>query len=274
MKRDGKKIRIGIVGCGAIGSTLSFLLKKHYSRRFKVAALYDCDFLKMQALGRKLKTPQCSSLGGLIDFSDLVVEAASAKASFDIARHVLKKGKDILIMSVGGVLGKEKELFALARKNRCRIYFPSGAICGLDGIASLSLAGFEKITLRTFKPPAALEGADYVIRKGIDLNKIKKETVIFRGAASEAVAAFPQNINIVALLSIAARGKVVPRVEIAVSPGLKRNVHYIEVKSKAAYLTIRCENVPSPDNPKTSYLAILSAVAAINGMDDIVHIGA
>lgn len=274
MKRIHKKVRIGIVGCGAIGATLSLLIKKYHAAKFEVAALYDCDVVKMQSLKKRLKISKGDTLAELIDSCDLVVEAASAQASLDIAQKALTKGKDVLIMSVGGVLGKEKRLFAVAKKHNRRIYFPSGAICGLDGISSLSLAGFKKIVLKTFKSPAALKGADYIVQKNIDLEKIKKETVIFRGTAFEAVKAFPQNINIVALLSIAARGRIIPEVEIAVSPGLKRNVHHIEVHSDAACLTINCENVPSPDNPKTSYLAILSALAAINGIGEVFHIGA
>ncbi|MFH1691461.1 MAG: aspartate dehydrogenase [Candidatus Omnitrophota bacterium] len=274
MKNRNKKIKVGIVGCGAIGATLSLLLKKHYPGRFKIVALCDIDSQKAHALKNKIKSCQVSSLKELIALSDLVVEAASAKVSFDVAQQVLRKGKNVLIMSVGGILGKEKKLFSIAEKYKGRIHFPSGAICGLDGIASLNLAGFEEITLKTFKSPAALKGADYVIRKKIDLEGIKKETIIFKGTAQEAVRAFPQNINIVALLSIAAKGKIVPQVEIVVCPGLKRNVHSIEVKSKAAHLTMKCENVPSPDNPKTSYLAILSAVATMSGMGDVFRIGA
>lgn len=267
-------MKIGIVGCGAIGTALALMVRKNFSKIFEISALCDCDDLKARRLGEKLKSVRICCLDDLIMVSDLVVEAASAKASFDVARRSLMRGKDVLIMSVGGVLGKEKALFGMARKYKSKIYFPSGAICGLDAIASLSLAGFDEIILKTFKPPVALQGADYIIEKGIDLSKIKKETIIFEGSAREAVKAFPQNINIVALLSIAARGKIVPKVKIAVVPGLKRNVHHIEVKSKAAHLEIKCENVPSPDNPKTSYLAILSAMATIRGIADVFHIGA
>ena len=39
-----------------------------------------------------------------------------------------------------------------------------------------------------------------------DLDKIKEETVIFSGSAREAIKGFPKNVNITALLSIAAKG--------------------------------------------------------------------
>ncbi|MEM4020332.1 MAG: aspartate dehydrogenase domain-containing protein, partial [Thermofilaceae archaeon] len=43
-------------------------------------------------------------------------------------------------------------------------------------------------------------------------------------------------------------------------PRADRNVHEVLVKSKAGTLYVRVENVPHPSNPKTSYLAALSAV--------------
>jgi aspartate dehydrogenase len=268
-----KKLKIGIVGCGAIGTSLSLLVAGRFKNIAEVVALHDLDEFRANNLCKKLKNCKVVSLSGLILRSDLVVEAAGAKVSFDIAKSALSGRKDVLVMSIGGVLGKESKLFEIARKYNAKIYFPSGAICGIDGIKALALAGIDRITLKTLKPPAALKGADYVIKNKIDLDSIKGEKVIFRGSAYEAVKAFPQNINVVALLSLAAEGQVVPEVVIVASPGLKRNIHIIEVESKAARLEIKCENVPSPQNPKTSYLAILSAVRTIAGICDVVRTG-
>lgn len=252
------------MGCGAIGCGLSSIIAEKLKRNVSIVALHDIDTGKAQKLSDKLGCAKPVSLEELINLSSLVVEAASGKASFDIAKKSLCAKKDCLIMSIGGVLGKEKELFEIADRNGARIYFPSGAICGIDGVESLRVAGIDELSLNTYKPPKALEGADYLVDRGIDLSLIQGQEVIFSGTALEAVKAFPKNINIVALLSIAAGGQVVPRVNIYVSPGLERNVHVIEVKSKAGRIEIRCENVPCPDNPKTSFMAVLSAVAVIS----------
>ena len=267
-----KFTKIGIVGCGAIGTSLALLIDKRLSNA-RVSCLCDIDELKSHVLKKKLGYGTICSLKQAIKKSDLVVEAASAKVSFEIARQALLCGKNVLVMSIGGILGFEKKLFDLAKKNKAMIYFPSGAICGLDGLKALIPAGIDSISLRTMKSPRALEGADYIVKNNIDLSLIKEDTVIFSGEAYEAVKAFPQNINIVALLTIAAGGLCVPEVEIIASPGQARNVHIIEIVSKAARLLIRCENVPSPDNPKTSYLAVLSAFLVISGISDVVSIG-
>lgn len=268
-----RKLKIGIVGCGAIGSTLAKLIQKKFSGKIRVAALCDLDPEKAAALGRQIRGARAVSLDALIRSCDLVVEAASAKVSFDIARQSLLKKRRVLVMSVGGVLGREKTLFSLAKKNGSGLYFPSGAVCGLDGIRALSLERIDRITLTTVKPPQALKGADYLVRHGIDVDSLDGEKTVFEGGAFDAVRAFPQNINVVALLMLAAGGQVEPRVRIVASSRAQKNTHRIEVISGAARLEIACENEPSPDNPKTSYLAILSALAVIAGILDPVKIG-
>lgn len=268
-----KKLKIGIVGCGAMGSSLALMLKKKFSSRITVVALCDKNSDKALLLKNKLKAPRVLSLERLVQVSDVVVETASAQAAFGVAAKALSKKKDVLVMSVGGVLGREKKLFDLAKKNRARIFFPSGAISGIDGVRALALAGIDAITLKTFKPPQALEGALYLMKKGIVLTGLRQNLVVFDGTAAEAVKAFPQNINVVALLSLAAEGQAVPRVQIIAVPGAARNIHEIEVVSRAAVLRVRCENVPSPDNPKTSFLAILSAARTLAGIADEVRIG-
>ena len=46
-------------------------------------------------------------------------------------------------------------------------------------------------------------------------------------------------------------------------PGRKKNVHEIEAEGEFGKLFVRMENVPSPHNPKTSYMAALSAIALL-----------
>ena len=268
-----KKLKIGIVGCGAIGTSLALLLKKNYNAALTIAALCDKNGDKALALQKKCKSAKAVNLEKLIQDCDVVVEAASAADALDIASKSLMKKKDVVIMSVGGVLGHEKKLFDLARKKGARLFFPSGAICGIDGVKALALSTINSIMLKTYKPPQALEGALFLQKSGITLAGLEKERVVFDGPASEAVKAFPQNINVVALLSLAAQGQVEPRVQIIADPAAVRNIHVIEVVSPAATLGIRCENVPSVDNPKTSFLAILSAVKTIAGMTDVVRLG-
>ena len=50
------------------------------------------------------------------------------------------------------------------------------------------------------------------------------------------------------------------------SCGSSRNMHEIEVKKGFGVLTAKTENLPSPANPKTSYIAVLSAIMTLKKM--------
>jgi aspartate dehydrogenase len=58
-----------------------------------------------------------------------------------------------------------------------------------------------------------------------------------------------------------------------VDPTIKRNIHEIRVKGKFGEFTARTENMPSPNNPKTSHLAALSAVATLKRITENLLIG-
>jgi aspartate dehydrogenase len=153
------------------------------------------------------------------------------------------------------------------------VILPSGAIAGIDAVKAAKIAGIDSVTLTTSKPPYSLKGAPYLEEKGIDLDSIEKETVIFEGSALQAVKAFPKNINVSALLSIAGSGFGDTKVRIITSPEYNRNIHEIRLESKAGTFTFRAENVPFPSNPKTSYLAALSAMAALGEYLSGIRIG-
>ena len=259
-----KKIKIGVVGCGAIGSEIARAIGRDFKKEAVLTAISDIDDNKARALRKRLKAkPDILSAAALIRKSDLVIEAASAKVSADIAKMAISAKKDVMIMSVGGIIRDYTALFNLAGKNGLRVYLPSGAICGLDGVKAASLGRIGRAELTTRKPPAGFKGAPFVEKNKIDLDGIKEETKIFEGNALEAIEGFPANINVSCALSIAGIGPEKTVVRIITSPEYKTNTHEVVVEGEFGKLTARTENVPSPNNPKTSYLAILSAIATL-----------
>ncbi|MGB4520471.1 MAG: aspartate dehydrogenase [Candidatus Omnitrophota bacterium] len=271
-----KLLKIGIVGCGAIGSSLAKRIAKQFLRQAQISALFDIDTKKSLLLANSLRGNKfiaVKSLNELIQKSDLVIEASSASASWDIAQKALRKKRDIMIMSVGGIIGNYLKLFNLAKANNAKAYIPSGAISGIDALKASALGKIKTVTLTTFKNPLSFQGVKYILDKKIALNKIRKETVLFSGSAKDAVKYFPQNINVAAILSIAGLGAVKTKVRIVASPKISRNIHQIEITSEAGKVFTRTENVLHPGNPKTSYLAFLSAVATLKQILEPVKIG-
>jgi aspartate dehydrogenase len=173
---------------------------------------------------------------------------------------------------VGGLVDS-LDLFEKAKEKECRVYFPSGAIAGLDAIKGAKESRIDSVTLTTYKSPSALQGAPYLAREGIKLSEIKEKTTLFEGSCREAVKAFPQNINVAASLAFAGVGLEKTRVRVVVDPALKRNVHQIVVEGDFGRLETRTQNLPSPINPKTSYLAVLSAIATLKGIVNPLKVG-
>jgi len=252
-----KKIKIGIIGCGAIGGEVALYIDKELKDSAFVYALTDIDEEKALKLQEKMsRAPKICDMDNLIKSADLVVETANVSAAKSILKKVLAWKKDVIVLSVGALIDSSF-IISEARKKGINIYVPSGAICGADGLGALSKGTIEKVTLTTSKPPKGLIGADYLKKKKIDLTNLKKEKIIFEGGVKEAVKYFSKNINVAATLVLASSFKNVT-VRIKADPRLKRNVHCIEVEAKEAKISVKVENVPSKANPKTSALAILS----------------
>ena len=51
------------------------------------------------------------------------------------------------------------------------------------------------------------------------------------------------------------------------------NVHDVEVKGAFGTLVARTENLPSPANPKNSYIAVLSAIATLKKLTEPMWVG-
>ncbi len=269
-------LKIGIVGCGAIGISLAKIINCDLAGQARLSALYDLDYAKAEELAKKVSYPKSlavKSLKELILRSELVIEAASAHASWEIARKTLACGRDMMIMSVGGIVSHFKELSCLAASNGARVYIPSGAICGIDALKGAGLSRIKKVTLTTRKHPRSFKGVKYIQERGIDLDKIKKDRVLFSGKAESAMRYFPQNINVAGILSIAGLGADKTHVTIVASPQAKKNIHEVLIESVAARVFTRTENVLHPDNPKTSYLAVLSAAATLKQLLQPVRVG-
>ena len=109
--------------------------------------------------------------------------------------------------------------------------------------------------------------------KNIDIHSIKAEEVLFSGSPLEAVKGFPKNINVASVLNLAGIGAKKTKVRIVTSPTYTKNTHEIEITGDFGRITTRTENVPSKKNPKTSALAILSAIATLKGIVESVKIG-
>jgi len=95
--------------------------------------------------------------------------------------------------------------------------------------------------------------------------------LVFQGKAHECIKEFPRNVNVSIALSLAAGRDA--DVELYADPSVSRNVHEIEAEGDFGEIYIRVSNVPSLDNPATSYLAALSILTLLRNLDSPLVVG-
>src|SRR5215831_20269573 len=257
-------IKVGIVGMGVIGRHVADAITKGIPG----VALAGVTVRDPAKAGSYRALP----LDTLIRESDLILEAATQAALREFAPSVLAAGKHLMVLSVGGLVGVLDEWAQLAEKHGCRILVPSGAVAGLDGMKGAREASITSVTMETRKPPRGLAGAPWIEQQKIDLDAITTETLIFEGPATEAVKAFPANVNVVAAVSLASVGPEKTRIRIYAVPGQARNQHRVVVEGEFGRLAVEIENVPS-ENPRTGKLSYLSAIAMLRELGAPLQIG-
>lgn len=282
------KIRVGVVGCGAIGSEICKAIDSDevnghaLGLEMELKLLIDFHPERIERLRESLRTKpeltrtHSAGLAEVFDEVDLVIECASQAAVREFMIPALKRGKDVMILSVGALLcdpGLFEEVERISKDKGGRVYIPSGAVAGIDGLKSGAVGGIRSVELTTRKPPRGFEGNEYVREHGIDLGSITAEQTLFSGSALEAVKHFPENINVAASLSLAGIGPEATKVRIVADPAAKKNKHEVKAKGEFGDLFVQVKNVPSITNPKTSYLAALSAIATLKRVSHSIQIG-
>lgn len=197
-----------------------------------------------------------------------VLEAASHEAVRQHLVDLLRAGISVVVLSAGALADRalHEAAEAAAKGGRARLLVPSGGIGGLDALNAACMAGVDEVSIQVAKPPAAWKGIPFVEQLGVRLDALAQAHVLFEGTAREGVPHFPQNVNIAAVLSLAGIGMDRTRLRVVADPGLERNTHTIRVSGRTGRFTIVLENVPTPENPKTSWLACCSAVDALRAL--------
>ena len=266
MTKNLRALRLGFIGTGAICSLITREIESGNVGNVEILALYDTNSLSAENLSKSLKSDPFlyTSIDDLANNPqiDLVVECASPIAVEKCAETVLEANKNILIMSSGALLDERylSKLKNIASKNNKRIYVPSGAVGAIDTLNSLR-GLIQEVSIITTKSPKSLSGAPGF--KQWEGTGINAKTLIFSGNAQQAIKLFPANVNIAATISLSGLGPEKTKVLVYADPKSKINIHVISIKSKAGKYKFKFENLPSSENPKTSLLAILSALQTI-----------
>jgi predicted dehydrogenase len=111
-----KKLRVGVVGVGHIGSNHARLYAGIPSAEF--AAIYDVDLTKANGIAKKYRVHATQSLEEFIEAVDVASVATPTNTHYEIARPLLQRGKHLLVEKpITDNTAHATELAELAAKN-------------------------------------------------------------------------------------------------------------------------------------------------------------
>lgn len=261
---------IGILGCGTIGKEIVTAIDEGEVPRVTVGGVYDRDRTDAVAIlddtSLKAENIVVADPLELADTCDAVIECAGHGAVNEYAIPILKQDTDFIALSIGALADEElhEDILETAAANDAKFEVPSGALAGVDAIKAATVQDqLDEVVFTTIKPPNGLAGAPHIEQSDIDISAIETKTKVFEGSAREAAPAFPANINVSVALSLAGLGADDTTVEIWADPAKDNNVHVIEATGGMGTLDVSFHTAPHPNNPKTSYIAALSAIASL-----------
>lgn len=247
---------IGIIGEGAIGR-------------------YVADALRSRGLGPQAvltrSGPACNS-GGVVRATalnelpeglSLMVDCAGHAALAQYGPALLARGVDVVTLSLGALADPalEANLTEAARRGGAQLHLASGAIGALDALRAARVGGLESVTYTGRKPPAGWKGSPAEAR--LDLDALAAAATHFEGSARDAATRYPKNANVAAAVALAGAGFDATQVRLVADPAVTANIHEIHASGAFGQLHFRIEGQALPDNPRSSALAAMSAVAAI-----------
>lgn len=263
-------ITVGIVGCGTIGREVLSAIAADSIPNSTLGGVYDRNPDRVDDTLRATEgvdqTAFCADPLDLTETCDVVVECASHSAVEAYAVPFLETGTDVVALSVGALANADlhDDILRAASASGARFEVPSGALAGVDAIKGAAVHGqLDEVVFVTIKPPKGLAGAPYVEESDIDLEAIEAKQLVFEGSARDAAPAFPANINVAMALSLAGLGADDTVVKIFADPDETDNVHIIEARGGVGSMELSFHTEPHPDNPKTSYIAVLSTIASL-----------
>lgn len=251
-------MKIGIIGQGAIG-------------RYVAANLAERGLGPEVVLTRSGRVKEAEAGGiphvGTVDELpgdiSLMVDCAGHAALAEHGCAILERGITLITVSLGALSDREleKNLESAARAGGSQLLLASGAIGALDSLRAAKVGGLDEVTYIGRKPPQGWHGSP--AEDQLDLDTLESAETHFEGTARNAAMSYPKNANVAAAVALAGSGFDDTRVKLVADPTITVNIHEIHASGAFGRFSFRIEGKALPGNPRSSALAAMSAIAAI-----------
>ena len=256
----GPKLRLALIGWGAIGRT--------------AASLLNPDLVEIVAVGVRSATQDRPGVPGsavlITDPTDLasaradvVAEAAGRDSVGPWGRAALGASANYVVSSVSAFADPEllDELRSNAQSSSAQLHIQPGALAGVEALSAARYLGLNAVEHRIVKPPAAWSATP--AETLCDLESLRDPVTFFEATAAETASRFPKNANVAMTTALAGVGPERTTIKLVADPATTTNRHEIAAHGAFGTLEVAIANNPLPANPKTSAMAALSLVRTI-----------
>lgn len=258
------KTKFGIVGCGFLGNIVADAWKNGLLEDYELVGVTSRSRSSSEATAAKVGCKVCDSVDELLALEpEYIVETASVEAVRAMAVPVLRRGVNLVVISIGAFadLAFYEEVKQAAKEGGTKVHLASGAIGGFDVLQTVTLmAEAQKLSQKAgIETHTGAKGFRNTPVWADHLLTDTEKTTVFTGNAKEAIATFPRRVNVAVATSLATTGPEITGVTMHSVPGWVGDDHCItaEIEGVKAVVDI-CSS--------TSAIAGWSVVALLRNL--------
>ena len=136
------KTKFGIVGCGFLGNIVANAWKNGLLEDYELVGVTSRSPESAQKAAEAVGCTVCADVDALLALDpEYIVETASVEAVREMAIPVLKRGVNLVVISIGAFadLAFYEQVRQAAREGGAKVHLASGAIGGFDVLQTVSL---------------------------------------------------------------------------------------------------------------------------------------